>query len=79
MAMESQPANSNQCYVLIDDQVSATPQVGYFVTTVTCANVTLPNATAPTGAGPPTSGSASAAGNPAAALPGAWTGYYSTF
>jgi prepilin-type N-terminal cleavage/methylation domain-containing protein len=80
MALESQPANSTQCYVLIDDQVSATPQVGYFVTTTTCANVTLPNAApGPTGAGPPGSGSASAAGHPGAALPAAWTGYWSTF
>jgi len=79
MAMESQPANSNQCYVLLDDQVSATPQVGYFVYSGLCSALTLPNATAPTGAGPPTSGSASAAGHPSATFPSTWATFYSTF
>jgi type IV pilus assembly protein PilA len=80
MALESQPANSAQCYVLIDDQYDTTPEVGYFLVTTACASVTLPNAApGPTGTGPTKSGSASAAGNPAAALPGAWTSYFSTF
>ncbi len=48
MALESQPTNSTQCYVLIDDQADATPVVAYFVTTTTCANITtLPIATEP--------------------------------
>jgi type IV pilus assembly protein PilA len=80
MALESQPANSAQCYVLIDDQLDAVPQVGYFVVSTVCSSVTLPNAApGPTGTGPTKSGSASAAGHPAAALPGAWANYYTTF
>jgi type IV pilus assembly protein PilA len=78
MVLESQPANSTQCYVMIDDQADATPVVAYFVTTGVCTGLTLPNATEPTG-GPPTAGSASAGNHPAAALPGAWTNWYSTF
>ncbi len=68
MALESQPTNSNQCYVLIDDQVSATPEVGYFVYSGLCSALTLPNATAPTG-GPPTSGSASSGTSPKQHVP----------
>jgi type IV pilus assembly protein PilA len=78
MMLESQPANSSQCYVLLDDQLDTTPQVGYFVTTTPCSGVALPTG-APTGTGPVGSGSASTAGNPGATLPGAWTGYFSTF
>jgi hypothetical protein len=78
MALESQPTNSNQCYVLIDDQVSATPEVGYFVYSGLCSALTLPNATAPTG-GPPTSGSASSGTHPSSTFPTTWGGFYTTF
>jgi type IV pilus assembly protein PilA len=78
MFLESAPASSAQCYVVLDDQLDTTPQVGYFVLTTACSAVAVPSG-APTGAGPPASGSASAGTNPGATLPGAWTGYFSSF
>jgi type IV pilus assembly protein PilA len=78
MALEAQPATGNQCYVLLDDQVSATPEVGYFVYTGACSAITLPNATAPSG-GPPTSGSASSGSHPSSTFPLTWGGFYTSF
>jgi prepilin-type N-terminal cleavage/methylation domain-containing protein len=77
MLLESEPANSNQCYVVLDDQLDATPEVGYFVVSGLCSTVVRPTA-APT-PGTPTAGSASGAGHPLAALPTTWAGFYSTF
>jgi prepilin-type N-terminal cleavage/methylation domain-containing protein len=79
MLLEAAPANSNQCYVVLDDQLATdpSPEVGYFVVSGACSTVVRPTA-APT-AGTPTAGSASGAGHPLAALPTTWAGFYSTF
>ncbi len=77
MLLQSQPKNSTECYVLLDDQVSTPAEVGYVVLSGACATdiVTLPTA-APT-AGTPAVSSASSA--PVAAVPAAWTGFHNTF
>jgi prepilin-type N-terminal cleavage/methylation domain-containing protein len=76
MFLESMPKSSTQCYVVVDDQVSASPEIGYFVTSSACTSIAAPTVI-PTGAASPAPGSASA--NPAAALPATWAGYYSSF
>jgi len=80
MLLTAQPTNSNQCYVVLDDQVSTSPEVGYFVYSGACSGITAPTA-APT-AGTPNTGSASASGHPSATFPTTWggaTGFYNTF
>jgi type IV pilus assembly protein PilA len=77
MYLESQPKNSAQCYIVLDDQVSTTPEVGYFIYGGSCAAATKAPLSIPTGSGPPTVGSASA--NVSTTFPAAWTGYYRTF
>jgi hypothetical protein len=76
MFLESMPKSSTQCYIIVDDQVSASPQIGYLVTNVACTSISPP-AIVPTGTTSPGPGSASA--NPVGSLPGAWSGYYSSF
>ena len=75
MLLESLSSNGN-CYIVLDDQSTTTPNVGYLVDTSGCP-ATAPT-TAPT-AGTPTAGSAAAANHTVTALPAAWTGYYSNF
>jgi len=80
MLLESQPTNSNQCYVLLDDQLDATPEVGYYVYSGLCSALPSLGGAAPA-LGTPTAGSASGAGHPSATFPptGGWVGWYSTF
>jgi type IV pilus assembly protein PilA len=77
MLLESAPASSAQCYIVLDDQLDTTPEVGYFVLNNTCSHVTIPNAMPALGT--PSSGSASSGTNPGAALPATWAGFFSTF
>jgi len=78
MFLESMPKTSTQCYVVVDDQVSASPQIGYFVTNVACTSISPP-AVVPTGAATASPGPGSASANPGASLPSAWSGYFSSF
>ena len=77
MLLESQPKNSLQCYVVVDDQVSAAPEVGYFVLLGRMHGDAYYSGT--NGTAPPSTASASASGNPSATLPTTWAGYYNTF
>jgi type IV pilus assembly protein PilA len=77
MLLESQPKNSTQCYVVLDDQVSTPSEVGYFVYSANCAAFTTAfGVTQPT-AGTPATSSASA--SPGATDPAAWTNWYNSF
>jgi type IV pilus assembly protein PilA len=76
MYLQSQPKNSAQCYVVLDDQQSTPPEVGYFVYGNTCAAATAAPASMPT-AGTPAVGSASAAVS--TTFPTTWAGFYNTF
>jgi type IV pilus assembly protein PilA len=79
MIMESMPKTSTQCYVLIDDQQSTPPEVGYYVYSGLCSALTLP--TAGPGAGTPATTSASA--TPQTTSPFAttltWSNFYNSF
>jgi type IV pilus assembly protein PilA len=77
MLMESQPKNSTQCYVLLDDQVSTPSEVGYFVYSGTCAAFTTAFGTTQPTVGTPATSSASA--SPSATDPAAWTNWYNSF
>lgn len=77
MLMESQPKNSTQCYVVLDDQLSTPSEVGYFVYSGTCAAFTTAfGVTQPTVGTPATS---SASTSPSATDPAAWTNWYNSF
>jgi type IV pilus assembly protein PilA len=72
MALESLGSNGN-CYIVLDDQSTTSPTVGYFVDTAGCP-ATFATAKP---SGNPTSGSASA--HASGTFPTTWAGYYSSF
>ena len=79
MYLQSQPKNSAQCYVLLDDQVSTPPEVGYFIYGGTCAAATAAplSVPGPGATGTPTVGSA--ASNVSTTFPTTWPGFFNTF
>jgi len=78
-ALDNLGGNVN-CYIVLDDEVSATPEVGYFDDTNASGCPAAPAGIANSfSAGAPTDGSASATGNPQSTLPTTWAGFYTSF
>jgi type IV pilus assembly protein PilA len=80
MVLESLASNG-ECFVVLDDQSTATPNVGYIVFNATAGGCpTAAPTTAPTGPTvPPTAGSAAKSPLTALTWPSSWAAYYSNF
>jgi len=71
----SKSGGTTNCYMVLDDEQAATPEIGYFDDTAGC--IAAPNGIAAMfSAGIPTAGSAS--GNASGTAPTTWAGFYTT-